>query len=51
MSQYDKFAKEYIAMRSNMFKKNMTAEFPVMLLFQEGSVLSFLQSFKNIVCF
>ncbi len=31
MSQYDKFAKEYIAMRSNMFKKNMNAEFPMML--------------------
>jgi len=31
MSQYDKFAKEYIAMRSNMFDQNMNAEFPEML--------------------
>ena len=31
MSQYDKFAKEYIAMRSNMFEKNINAEFPMML--------------------
>ena len=31
MSQYDKFAKEYITMRSNMFEKKMNAEFPAML--------------------
>ena len=31
MSQYDKFAKEYITIRINMFDKNMNAEFPVML--------------------
>lgn len=31
MSQYDKFAEEYISMRSNMFDKKMNAEFPVML--------------------
>ncbi|MBW2981587.1 class I SAM-dependent methyltransferase [Candidatus Woesearchaeota archaeon] len=31
MSQYDKFAKEYIVMRSKMFKKNQNAELPTML--------------------
>lgn len=31
MSQYDKFAKEYIAMRGNMFKRKMNAELPAML--------------------
>ncbi|MBU1111613.1 MAG: class I SAM-dependent methyltransferase [archaeon] len=36
MSQYDKFAKEYITMRSNMFEKNMNAEFPTMLQLLEN---------------
>ena len=31
MSQYDKFAEEYFAMRQNMFDKQMNAEFSVML--------------------
>ena len=31
MNQYDQFTEEYVVMRSNMFKKEMNAELPVML--------------------